>query len=351
MIDQIHPLYGMNEAQSLKDLVLSGSWLTEHEVTKKFEKKIAKFLGVKHCIATTSGTMALMIACKVAGLKKDDLVLVPSMTMVATAYAPMMLDCDIEIVPVNSLGCMSTLMVNGLEPEAVIYVSLNGRADRLNELKIWCEANKVVLIEDACQSLGSKHKGKYLGTFGDIGCFSLSPHKIISTGQGGLLVTNSDEYAKRIRMFKDFGREKGGVDVHNSFGINAKYTDLQATVGIEQFKDIDNRIKRKKEIYDRYYLRLEEYIIKRLDETVPWMVDGRFPDRCNLHAHLLKQGIKARALYPPLYIQGGLEQKMYDYNAEFISDYGLWLPSSLDIHDEEIDAICRIIRNFLGTEE
>jgi perosamine synthetase len=116
-----------------------------------------------------------------------------------------------------------------VKAKAAIYVSLNGRCGDIEKLK-----GKFPIVEDACQSLGSCYHGKPVGTIGDIGVYSLSPHKIISTSQGGLVVTNDRKLHNRIEQLKDFGRLSGGVDFHPAFGINCKFTDFQAVVGIEQ---------------------------------------------------------------------------------------------------------------------
>ena len=113
------------------------------------------------------------------------------------------------------------------------------------------------LIEDAAQSLGSRYKGKHLGTFGQVGSLSFSAPKIITTGQGGALVTDDPQLADRIRKIKDFGRQKSGVDHHETMGFNFKFTDLQAVIGIAQMKKLDWRVARKKEMFALYQNELE----------------------------------------------------------------------------------------------
>ncbi len=133
-------------------------------------------------------------------------------------------------------------------------MSLNGRGKYIKEFVKFCKENELYLIEDAAQSFGSKVDGQFLGTLGDIGSFSFSPHKIITTGQGGALVTNDEKLHEKIERLKDFGRLQGGADIHDYFGINSKFTDIQAVIGIEQIKKLKERIKRKKEIYLQYVI-------------------------------------------------------------------------------------------------
>ena len=350
---QIKPSFGKEESDAVAEYILSGGWLTEFEKTKEFEQKIVEFLGVKHCFAVPSGTMALTIACMALDIGWGDEVLVPAITMVATANAPLMLDTEVRLVEINSSGCMDltdTLDSISLNTKAIIYVSLNGRAEDLDILQLECKRKGIYLIEDACQSLGSLCNNRYLGTMGDIGCFSLSPHKIISTGQGGLIVTNNDKLAGKIRRLKNFGRDSGGKDIHPEFGINAKFTDLQAVVGLEQLKKLPEKIQRKKDVFHRYRYLLRDvrelsFIDTNLIETAPWMVDVYGKNIKELAFHLDIHGIQTRFMYPPLYTQPYF--KSGRNNMEMANGFGktgLWLPSA--VTDEEIDAICNCVKEF-----
>ncbi len=161
---------------------------------------------------------------------------------------------------------------------AIMYVSINGRCpDMESVVALACE-KKLYLVEDAAQSLGSRCKGRHLGTFGEIGSFSFSVPKIITTGQGGALVTTDEEIYEKIRRIKDFGRSRGGVDYHEIMGFNAKFTDLQSVIGIEQMKKLDWRVKRKKEMFQLYRELLSEvkqveFIETNLYDCSPWFID------------------------------------------------------------------------------
>lgn len=350
------PSFGNEEAEAVK-LCVKYSWLTEYKETEQLEKKIARFLKVKHAIMTTSGTMALILASKAIQVNHKDTVLVPALTMIATANAPKFLGANIKFIDIDETGCMDieeTIGSINKDTKAVIYVSLNGRSNNLDKLKQACKEKRVYLIEDACQSLGSKYKDKYLGTIGDIGCFSLSPHKIISTGQGGVVVTDNDELARRIRMLKDFGRLSGGTDYHEGFGINAKFTDLQAVVGLEQLRRLRKRIEKKKKIYKRYYSQLkgleeDGLKIKPLTDYTPWMVDVYCDTQLELKDYLDKNNIGSRLMYPALYEQPCYADKDYlMFGAYEFSTKGIWLPSSIDLTMNDIDYVCNKIREFYG---
>jgi perosamine synthetase len=209
------------------------------------------------------------------------------------------------------------------------------------------------LIEDACQAFGSKWNEKFLGTWGDIGVFSFSPHKIITTGQGGAIVTNNDEVYERIKKLKDFCRIKPGVDIHTGIGFNFKFTDLQAVIGIEQLKMIEFRIKRKKEIYEKYMDGLSEvefiqFLPEYLSQTVPWFVDiiTETP-RDKIISYLKENGIGSRPFYPAIHSQEPYRECKGTFNiSSAIALRGLWLPSSIGLKDEEIKQIINVIERF-----
>ena len=140
-----------------------------------------------------------------------------------------------------------------------MFVSANGRypASEITQFEKLAEENNIILIEDAAQSLGSFYPdGRHIGCAGRVGSFSFSAPKIISTGQGGALITSDDELARKLRRLKDFGRSGGGNDIHDSIGYNFKFTELQACLGVEQMNKLEWRIRRKKDIYSLYKQKL-----------------------------------------------------------------------------------------------
>lgn len=354
MIPQIEPSFDNGEADAVSEYIKSGGWLTEHHKTKELQEKLLDFIGTKFCWMVPNGTTALILACMALGIKKDDEVIVPALTMIATANAPKLLGAKLKYVDVDRTGCLGidkTLEAVTEKTKAVIYVSLNGRCNDLYKLKFALMQKGVHLIEDACQALGSYCRGEHLGTIGDIGCFSLSPHKIISTGQGGFVITDNSYLAIKLKKLKDFGREVGGIDFHEDFGINAKFTDLQAVVGLCQLAVIRNRIERKREIYKSYRDKLEgvvDFIETDLEQTTPWFVDIYTDKRDDLASYLLTKGIATREMYPPVYTQPSCKENIFLLNTYDLAVKGLWLPSSVTLQEKEIEYICRIIKKFLG---
>ena len=222
----------------------------------------------------------------------------------------------------------------------------------LKNLKNYAKKKKIILIEDAAQTLGSFYPdGRHIGTVGLAGSFSFSTSKIISTGQGGAVVTNNDKIANKIRKLKDFGRAKGGNDIHDEIGFNFKFTDLQACIGIEQMKKLPWRVNRKKEIFKRYKKKLKKisqisFFDHELNNTAPWFIDVLVEDREELQVFLKQKNIGTRVMYPPIHKQKAYKLKEKHPVSENIGKKGLWLPSSVQISNHDIDYISNTMIEF-----
>jgi perosamine synthetase len=356
-IIQTRPNFDINEANACYEYMKSGdNFVTEFKKTIELENMITEFTGSKYCIMTTSGTSALILSLLSLNIGKNDEVIVPNYTMIATINSIKMIGAVPVIVDVEKkTGTISKEIIeNNITPntKAILHVSLNNRTKNLDEIVKYCKNNKLFLIEDAAQSLGCFLNKKHIGTYGDIGCFSLSTPKIISTGQGGFLLTNDNELYKKINMIKNFGRKEGGSEVYEIFGLNFKFTDIQAVIGIEQMKKLPQRIKRMREIFDIYYNEL--YCINNFckmipaenDEWIPWFVDIYIENRDDLAIFLNKHNIQTRITYPeinktPMYFS---QDELI--NSKYISKNGLFLPSHTLLTDNQIIYISNIIKLF-----
>ena len=350
---QHRPTFEKEEADAVYKYMLDDTFITEHKKTEELEKVICEYIGCKHCIMTTSGTSAIILALMALNLKDNDMVIVPNYTMIATINAVKMLGLIPIIADVNKNS--GTLDVSNIKKcmndnvKCVIHVSLNNRTTELDEIVKYCRNEGIDLIEDAAQSLGCKVNNKSIGTFGKIGCFSLSTPKIISTGQGGFLITNCDHLNEQVRMLKNFGRKESGKDDFISFGINLKFTDLQAVIGLEQMKKMNYRVKRMREIYDLYYLNLKDIVeMKEINDKdwIPWFVDIYLDDREELVKYLKKHKIGSRVVYgeinkTPIYFNDNILE-----NSNYICNNGLFLPSYITLTNNDIIHICNIIKLF-----
>ena len=360
-IMQMQPHFGKEEAKALTQYMSEDGFLTEYKKTEIFEDMISAFTGSKHCIATTSGTMSLTMAALALGLNPGDEVIVPNYTMIATPNSIKLLGIKPIFVDVEPdtlcLDIEKVCTAINDKTKGIILVSANGRYPKSDilDFKNLALERGLHFIEDAAQSLGSFYPtGNHIGTVGEIGCFSFSTPKIISTGQGGALVTDNDELAKKIRRLKDFGRGLGGNDFHETIGFNFKFTDLQAVVGIEQMKKLPTRLIRKKKIWQLYAEKLEAVdqitlFDHNLAHTTPWFIDAIVEDRAGLVKYLKEHKIGTRPMYPPINEQPAYKVSGIHSVSKEIGLNGLWFPSMIQISDEEIDYICKKIRIFYGS--
>jgi perosamine synthetase len=355
-VPQVEPYLTDAERKAVNDYMRSGGWLTEHEKTREFEKRIAEFVGSKYAVVVTSGTVALYLALLACGVKSGQSIVVPDYTMIATPNAARWAGADVILTDVErGTLCMDLKKVRIRQnTRALMYVSMNGRASRLDELVEFCRKNGIALIEDAAQSLASKWRGKYLGTFGDAGVFSFTPHKIITTGQGGAVVTNDKDIYEKVSSLKDFCRVAPGVDLHTAIGFNFKFTDLQAVIGIEQLKKMSFRIKSRRDIY-RWYreeladLESVEFLDADLNETVPWFADILLKvPRDTVVSGLKELGIGTRPFYPPVHSQIPYAQDDAGFPVTTETcPRGLWLPSSIGLSRNQVSHISRSIRKVI----
>lgn len=354
-IMQNRPTFEKEEAEATYKYMLEDSFITEHKKTEELENMISKYLNCKECIMTTSGTCAIILSLMVFDLNIGDEVIVPNYTMIATVNAirmlklkPVIIDVDKDTFTIN----LDTIKKNITDKtKAIIHVSLNNRYKNMTELVNYCNEQNFYLIEDSAQSLGCRINGKNLGTFGNIGCFSLSTPKIISTGQGGFCVTDDPSLAKKMRMIKNFGRRESGEDNFEVFGINLKFTDLQAVIGIEQMKKLDYRVKRMREIFDLYYIELKDIVEMKSplnDEWIPWFVDIFTDKRTELITFLKKHKISTRPVYGEINKTKMYYNKDIFENSQYVCKNGLFLPSYITIKDEDIKHICKLVKFFFN---
>lgn len=353
---QTRPNFDINEANACYEYMKSGdNFVTEFKQTAKLENMITDFTGAKYCAMTTSGTSALMISLLSLNIGKDDDVIVPNYTMIASINAIKIIGANPIIVDVDAnTGTLSLEIIEKnitKKIKAILHVSLNNRTKDLDEIVQYCKINNLFLIEDAAQSLGCFLNKKHIGTYGNIGCFSLSTPKIISTGQGGFLLTDDEETYKKICMIKNFGRKEGGNEEYDIFGLNLKFTDIQAVIGIEQMKKLPYRITRMREIFNLYYEELNtnincKMIAPKNDEWIPWFIDVYVEDRDKLAEFLNNHNIQTRITYPeinktPMYLNTDDL-----HNSKYISTNGLFLPSHTLLSNSDIKYICEIIKLF-----
>lgn len=357
-IPQMEPWFGSEEKEAINQYMEEGGWLTEFKRTAEFEQRIAEYTGARHCVVVNNGTISLTLMALAAGIKAGDEVIVPNYTMIATPNSiimfgaiPVFADVERETLCLD-IECAKKAITP--KTKAIFFVNANGRYPKsgIEAFQELCDKNGLILLEDAAQSLGSFYpNGKHQGTVGLAGSFSFSAPKVISTGQGGAVVTNDDEMAHRLRRLKDFGRSGGGNDVHDSIGYNFKFTELQAVIGNEQMKKLPWRVERKKEILKLYRSNLSvvnqiQFFDQDVSITTPWFIDVLAENRDELVKYLKEKGVGSRTMYPPINKQVAYNVPGEYIIANLVGNKGLWLPSAAQLTDEEISRVCENIIQF-----
>jgi perosamine synthetase len=358
-INQMEPWLGPEEKQAVNQYLESGAWLTEFKKTREFEKMIADYTGSKYVSVVSNGTAALVVSLIAQGIGKGDQVIVPDYTMIASANAVLMAGAEPVFVDINPENlCLDyelTKQAINDKTKAIILVTINGRYPEIEKFVELAKEKGLFLLEDSAQSLGCFYKGKHLGTFGNAGTLSFSSPKVITTGQGGAIMTDDLNLYQNVLKIKDFGRKQSGIDLHEMIGYNFKFTDLQAVIGIEQMKKLAWRVERKKEIYTKYYELLKnvpgiKFIKTDLKNTSPWFIDMLVDSekRDLLISFLNDNQVGSRSFYPAIHTQKPYSYIKGDFdNSDKISKQGLWLPSSSFLKNDDIVRICNLIAEFI----
>lgn len=353
------PLFGEEELSEIKG-VLKNNYVNEGPKTKELEEILKNYLGVKYVILTVNATAALFLTLKAESIKRglnDFEVIVPDFTMFATATAIDWAGGAPAIVDVNKKDL--TIDVSKIREKitdktlAIVPVHILGRSANMEEILKIAKENNLAVIEDAAGALGSKLNGKLLGTFGDVGCFSLQSNKIITSGQGGIIALDDDRTYEIIRRLRDFGRFSNKEFLHEKIGYNLKFSDLAAALALAQFKKID----KKKEIliqqFERYKNNLSEVsqikFFEPGNEEIPLWIDVEVLKREELKRFLEENGISCRDAWPALHRNPPYQYQGNDENfcnASWASDNLLWLPNGPTLTNEEINFICSKIKEF-----
>ena len=350
------------QEHTLVNDVLNSNYVNEGEVTTEFEQEVARLLDVKHAIATTSGTAAIFLALAGVGVGPGDEVIVPDVTFIATANSVMLTGAkpvlvDIDPLTLNmDLESMSMAITD--RTKAIVPVHVSGRSANLMAIKEIAQSHGIAVVEDAAEAFMSALDGKYLGTIGNVGCLSFSPNKVITTGQGGMALTNDDVLHVRLRELKDHGRPirgTGGADIHHSVGYNFKLTNLQSAVGLGQLTALHQRLERQKQIYRIYAENLRGLPGITLPgfhlETgeVPLWTDAIVERRNELDQYLQQRGAHCRRFWFPIHTQAHYRLSDNKFpNSTKVMPQAIWLPSAFTLSDDDIMTVCSWIREFVG---
>lgn len=354
------PVINVNKTISLIKKVFINNFPNEGKFTHIFEKKISKILGVKYVVATTNGTSSIFLALKAINVQYGDEVIVPNITFPATANAVKLAGAKVILADVDKQNLL--IDINDIKKKitkktkAIIPVHISGRGCNVEKIIKIAKSKKIHVIEDAAEAFASKQNGKCLGTFGDMGCFSFAPNKIITTGQGGIVVTNKKKLFLSLKKLKDQGRTKvnpGGEDRYRSLGYNFKFTDMQAALGLAQIQELKERINILKKNYNIYKKELRDLKSFKLigfnisKGEVPLWIDAHCENRKDLFSFLKNKKINCRYFWQPLNLNKSYEQSFSKLTiSKKLYKKLIWLPSALNLKKKNILKITKLIRYF-----
>ncbi len=331
--------------------------------TTEFEKQIAKLCEAPYAVAVTSATTAMFLSLAAFDIGPGDEVIVPDITFMATANAvklagatPVFVDVLVDTFCMDP-GALERAVTS--RTKAVIPVHISGRAADMKAIQTIARKHDLKVIEDAAEALGSRTQEGCLGALGDAGCFSFTANKLITTGQGGIILTPHASVHQRLRELKDQGRPvrgTGGPDVHTSLGYNFKFTDLQAAFGLAQLESLDERRQHQQRILSLYRgllknnsrVRLGPFNLKQGES--PLWVDAEVEGRDELCEYLEARGIHPRKFWKPIHSHAAYRQKDDHFPVSSrVSSRALWLPSGLQLTDQDVHEVCRAINEWATT--
>ena len=357
-----HPVLGDEEARAVAEVIASG-FPNDGEVTDRFAARIAAIADSAHGVGVSSGSAAIYCALVACGVAPGDEVIVPDLTFVATANAvlltgakPVLADVRLQDFTLDRDAVEAALTPR---TRAIVPVHVNGRGGSIEEIVELADDRGLAVVEDAAEALGSRLAGRPLGSFGHAAAFSFAPSKVVTTGQGGVVVTHDPEVARRVRELKDQGRANrgtGGADVHPAFGFNFKLTNVQAAIGLVQLDGLEERLAHLGTLEDWYASELRDLepdiaLVggdRARGERHGW-VDVLARERDDLAAHLRGRDADPREFWFPLHSQLPYSMDAASFpNATSISARGLWLPSALSLTRDDVAVIGEAVREFVG---
>lgn len=361
-----------DDIKAVADVISRGTYWADGPEIVEFEKEASSYIGRKHAITFNNGTSALHALMLAYGIGPGDEVIVPSFTFISTANAP----CFTDAKPVFADIETGTY---GLDPQkveqkisektkAIIPIHYAGHSCLIKEIKEIAEKHDIILIEDAAESLGSTYEDEMTGTFGDAAMFSFCQNKIITTGEGGIVLTDDEELAVKLRLTRSHGRSagdyfgSGGAPDYVSLGYNMRMPTICAALGISQLKKIDKIIQRRREIARTYNDALSGFSsltppnemenCRHVYQLYTILLDDH-EKRDKLKEHLANNGIMSKVYFEPIHLTEFYRNR-YEYSegllpvTEDISRRVLTLPLFTGMNHEDIQSIIDCIEEYIG---
>ena len=356
------PKLGDAELRYVSECVLTGWVSSAGKFVKRFEEQFAEFCGTKYGISSSSGTTALHLSLVALGIGSGDEVIVPSFTFISTANAvtftgakPVFVDSEPNTWNINPVEIKKAVTA---KTKAIIPVHVYGHPANMDTILDIARECNLAVVEDAAEAHGALYKGEKVGSFGDMGIFSFYGNKIITTGEGGMIVTDNEELAEKMRVLRDHGMDPKRRYWHSVLGYNYRMTNIQAALGVAQMERINQIIKQKRINATLYSKGLQDIPGITLPPEAVWakniywlysiLIDEEEFGMSSkeLGEQLQERGIETRPTFPPVH-----QQPIYNTGqnlpvCEKMSNCGLSLPSSVNLNGDEIGKITQQIRNI-----
>jgi perosamine synthetase len=360
------PKIGEDETRYVVECIQS-TWVSGiSKYVKEFEEKFARYCGCKYGIATNSGTTALHLALATLGIEKGDEIIMPTFTMIATANAiaytgakPILIDAEFETWNMDTSKVKEKITEH---TKAIMPVHTYGHPVDMDPISETAENFGLYIIEDAAEAHGAEYKGRRIGNIGDMGCFSFYANKIITTGEGGMIVTNNEELAEKARWLRDHAFGKHGKHFyHEALGFGYRMSALQAAFGLAQLNHINEFVSIRRSNAKLYNSLLSELGGKiTLPPEAPWaknvywmysiLIQNKFGiSRDELMKRLEFEGIETRTFFYPIHVQP-IYTKQYPRKsfpvANELSKKGINLPSGNNLTADEVAYVCECIKKY-----
>jgi perosamine synthetase len=336
---------------------------------ERFERLAADVAGVSHGIAVSSGTAGLHLIVRALGIGEGDEVLVPSFTFAASANAllfegatPVFLDIEPETYNLDPAGI--ELKVTELT-RAVMVVDVFGHPAEWDAIEDAAGRHRLKIIDDSCEAIGATYRGRSVGSFGSAGCFAFYPNKQMTTGEGGMVVTNNDALATACRSMRNQGRgEMGSWLTHERLGYNYRMDEMSAALGVSQIPRLPEFLRKRAAVATRYSEMLASYDWVRLPVVRPhvemsWFVYvvtlAEGADRDAVMSHMRSQGIPTRAYFSPLHLQPYVRERLGDLRGtlpvtESVAPRTLALPFHNNLSEEDAERVVQALADAVAAQ-